>query len=144
MPKLLPEGEEKLIAFPTGKRTRDGGPVYGLVKNTCFHVWHANRRAKTWGGSRCGAVTQVDSVHPGTVVGINVVVVRREKTVSSLSDAGSGATKSGDTGCSAVQSGALESVEAENGNVESNGSGSGATDVEDSATEDSISIGQLC
>ena len=46
VPKLLPEGEEKLITFPTGKRTRDGRPVYCLVENTCFHVWHANERVK--------------------------------------------------------------------------------------------------
>merc|ERR1712194_69809 len=52
VPKLLPKGEEKLIAFPTGKRTCDGGPVYGLVENTCFHVWHASGTAKAWGGSR--------------------------------------------------------------------------------------------
>ena len=35
---------------------------------------------------------------------------------------------------------ALESVEAENGGVESNGSGSGAADAEDSVAEDSISV----
>ena len=28
-PKFLPEGEQKLIAFPTGKRDRNGQPVYG-------------------------------------------------------------------------------------------------------------------
>ena len=39
---------------------------------------------------------------------------------------------------------ALESVEAENGDVESNGSGSGAADAEDSVAEDSINRGHLC
>ena len=38
---------------------------------------------------------RVDSAHHGPSVGTNVVVVRREKTVSSLSDMGSSATESG-------------------------------------------------
>ena len=96
VPKLLPEGEEKLIAFPTGKRTRAGGPVYYLVENMRFHVWHANGRAKMWGGLCRGAVPRFASVHCGPAVGIDIVVVQREKTVSSLSDVGSDATKSGD------------------------------------------------
>ena len=37
----------------------------------------------------------------------------------------------------------LESVKAENGNMESDGSGSDAADVEDSVAEDSISGGHL-
>ena len=44
-PKFLPEGEQKLIAFPIGKRDRDGRPVYGpMVQNTCFHVAHVEGR----------------------------------------------------------------------------------------------------
>ena len=82
VPKLLPKGEENLIAFLTGKRTRDGGPVYCLAKNMCFHVWHANGRAKAWGGSRHGAMPRVDSVHYGPTVGIDVVVVAGERRQS--------------------------------------------------------------
>jgi hypothetical protein len=73
-----------MIPTYTGKRTCDDGPVYNLVESTCFHIWHVSRRAKALEGSRWPAV------------GIGVVVVRREKTVSPLSDAGSGATESGD------------------------------------------------
>ena len=85
--------------------TRDCGPVYGLVKNTCFHIWHANGRAEAWGGLRCRAVLWIDSVHHRPAVGIDVVVVRREKTVSSLSDVGSGDTESGGTRSSATERG---------------------------------------
>ena len=86
VPKVLPEGEEKLIDFPTGKRMCEGGPVYGLglVENMCVHVWQASGRAKVWGESR------------GPVVGIDGVVVRKKKTVSSLGNAGNGATESDD------------------------------------------------
>ena len=50
-PKLLPAGEEKLIAVPTGKRTRDDQPVYApTIANTYFHIWHANGREEAWGG----------------------------------------------------------------------------------------------
>ena len=79
---MLPEGEEKRIAFPTGKRTRVGGPVYCLVENTRFRGWHANGRAKAWGGSRRRAVPRVDSVHYGPTVGIDVVVVAGERRQS--------------------------------------------------------------
>ena len=37
-PRHLPDGKDKLIAFLTGKRGRDGDPLYGpMVENNCFH-----------------------------------------------------------------------------------------------------------
>ena len=65
-PKFLPAGEEKLIAIPTGKRDRDGNPVLGeLVMNTCFHVWHADGRAKAWGNTPAGFVPRTVVAQPG-------------------------------------------------------------------------------
>jgi hypothetical protein len=63
-------------------------------------------------------VPRVASVHHGHAVGINVVIDQRDKTVSSLSNERSGATESSDAGSSATRSGAMKSVEAENGDVE--------------------------
>lgn len=48
--KFLPESEQKLIVIPTGKRTRDGEPVYTYGENNCFNAWHRKGREAAWGG----------------------------------------------------------------------------------------------
>ena len=85
-PRWLPEGEQKLIALPTGKRDRDGAPIYGpMCANTCFHAGHACGRAAAYGGTQRGFIPRTCSVRP------NVVVAQRGGgTVSSLSDSGGG------------------------------------------------------
>ena len=81
MPEFLPKKEEELTAFLTGKKTRHDGTVYDLVKNTCF--LRLSRKLKNKGVVRmcCGAMPCVDIVHHGPVVGINIVVILKEKTV---------------------------------------------------------------
>ena len=75
-----------MIALPTGKRDRDGAPLYGpMGVNTCFHVWHAGGRAAALRDARRGDILRTCSVRP------NVVVAQRGGgTVSSLSDSGGG------------------------------------------------------
>ena len=68
-PRFLPAGEEKLVAFNTGKRDRNGEPIMGpMIANTCFHVWHAGGRAKAWGGTRRGFVPRTNNVRPTVVI----------------------------------------------------------------------------
>ena len=61
-----------------------------------------------------------------------------------LSDMSSNFTEISNAGISATKSRASESVESENGNMENNGSKSGAADLESMAAEDSIIQGHLC
>ena len=55
-----------MIAIPTGKRDRDGNPVLGdMIMNTCFHVWHADGRAKAWDNTPAGFVPRTVVARPG-------------------------------------------------------------------------------
>ena len=110
-PKYLPNGEAKLIAFPTGKRTADGQPVYGpFVENNCFHLWHGRGRETAWGTALGGSTTRVSNGRA------NVMVVRPNTmaSVSSMSEdepsvaAGSSTGWSIDAKSSGAESGDVE------------------------------------
>ena len=79
-PKYIPNGESKLTAFPIGKRTEDGQPVYGpFLKNNYFHLWHGQGRETAWGTALSGSMPLVSS-------GLSNVVVVRPNTMASECD----------------------------------------------------------
>lgn len=81
-PKFLLAGGEKLIATPTGKRYRNGQPVYGpMVQNTCFHVWHAKGREEAWAQAGADCLSGVNSVRDDSEESL-VVVSNGDSVVS--------------------------------------------------------------
>ena len=61
--KFLPAGHEKLIAFHTGKRNRNGDPLLGpMIENNCFHAWHSVGREKTWRAAHSGFLPELTHV----------------------------------------------------------------------------------
>jgi hypothetical protein len=43
-PQFVPDGDDKLIAFTTGKRPWDNQLMYSMIEITSFHILHLSRR----------------------------------------------------------------------------------------------------
>lgn len=100
--KFLPEEEQKLIDFSTGRRDRDDRPVYGpLIENIIASMLCTQREEKGCGVERKVGTSprriMLDSMgvlglaHPPTYLsGLSVVVARGGESVGNKEETGGG------------------------------------------------------